>query len=106
MDIQNVLQCYELFESVIEWDLDGLKSIHVVYSANGNKSTFLIEAECEKGFEDYEFFEYIGHMDIEREANTLSVALYWNNESAPEEHRENEPEKGPEKKYDKGGFTG
>lgn len=79
MDIDPMLQCYELFESIIEWDLRGLKGIHVMFSMRGQQCNFLVEAECEKGYEDYDFFEYIGDFDIDREDNTVSATLTWTN---------------------------
>jgi len=79
IDIENILQCYELFESVVEWDLYGLRGVHVMFSKRDEQCTFLIEAEGERGFEDFDFFEYDGKLDIEAEDNTISATLIWKN---------------------------
>lgn len=77
IDIENILQCYELFEQLAEWNLDGLKSIHVVYSPRADEGVFLIEAECERGFEEFEFYEYDGSFSAETEGKTISAVLTW-----------------------------
>ncbi len=79
IDIENILQCYELFESIVEWDLYGLRGVHVMFSKRDEQCTFLIEAEGERGFEDFDFFEYDGKLDIEAEDNTISATLIWKN---------------------------
>lgn len=79
LDIENVLQCYELFENVVEWDLAGLKSIHVIFSVRDKQCSFLVEAECDKGYEEFDFFEYNGNLDIDAEGNTVSATLVWEN---------------------------
>lgn len=78
-NVDPILQCYELFENIIEWDLRGLKGIHVMFSMRAEQCIFLIEAECEKGFEDFVYFEYIGKLEVETEDNTISASLIWNN---------------------------
>ena len=79
LDIENILQCYELFENIVEWDLFGLESIHVIFSMREKQCSFLVEAECRKGFEEFDFYEYDGTLDIDVEDNTISATLVWEN---------------------------